>query len=322
MAEPDRWGWWVMQILTPVIVIVGIIGNCLSFAVMKSKALRKKSYSHFLCALAVFDSLTLIFRQITLIHEILTHYNYPGVFDHFDDAACKTFNFTEHMCYLMSSWLIVCMAAERVIAVCLPFKKTIFRTQTGAVVIILSLFVVMSYTQVFRFIMIGKVGDKCEGLEAFIELYIPLHIYVFQFALSFILPFITVLVCNSLVLYQIYAVRKAAGGPSISRTHKTTFMLLTISFTYVIAFLPTVVISSVMYGYVASGSPEAPEMWRKLTPLVHLFAVVSFINYGVNFFIYVLSGRSFRFELTKFFNRERNSSTSVTKTREEILRLM
>lgn len=314
--------------MTPIIVLVGIIGNCFSFAVMKSQNLRKKSYSHFLCALAVFDSLTLISRQVTLIDEMYGYLGNKGVFYHFNDAACKTYNFMEHMCYLMSSWLIVCMAAERVVAVCLPFKKTILRTQTGAVAIIFSLFVILSYTQVFRFIMIGSFNNTCQAVNSFLELYVNLHIYLYQFTLIFTLPFLLVFIFNSLVLYQIYRVRREANSDSRSRvaarTHKTTFMLLAISFTYIATMLPLVVISITIHVTMHSGKPiyEVQKLILSIQPWYDVVSVISFANYGINFFIYVISGQSFRFELHRMmFKKERNSTTSGTRTREEVMKL-
>ncbi|XP_033725804.1 FMRFamide receptor-like [Pecten maximus] len=328
--QPAKWGWWIKECATPIVVLVGIIGNCLSFAVMKSRNLRKKSYSHFLCALAVFDSLTLIGRQVTLVDEL---YNYLGighrsVFYHFNDAACKTYNFMEHMCYLMSSWLIVCMAAERVVAVCRPFKKSVLRTQTGAVAIIFSLFVILSYTQVFRFIMIGSYMNTCQAMQSFIQLYVNLHIYLYQFTLIFILPFLLVLIFNTMVLYQIYRVRREASSDSrsrvVARTHKTTFMLLAISIIYIITMLPLVIISICTHIALHSGKPilEVQMILISIQPWNDLLSVVSFVNYGINFFIYVVSGQSFRFELRRMiFSKERHISTSGTRTREEVMKL-
>jgi len=30
-----------------------------------------------------------------------------------NDASCKLYNFAEHLCYLMSSWLVLCLTIER-----------------------------------------------------------------------------------------------------------------------------------------------------------------------------------------------------------------
>lgn len=320
--EPDRWGWWTQQIVTPIIVLVGICGNIMSFLLMKTKTFRKKSYSHFLCALAVFDSLCLINRQTQLIHEILAEKRTVGVYTEYSDLSCQIYNFYEHVCYLMSSWLIVGMAAERVVAMCLPFRKTMLRTQTGAIVTILSTFFIMCLTQVFRFLMVKNIGGSCQGDTLTHFKYIYLHIYFYQFTLVLTLPFVIVLVCNSLVIYQIHRVRKAAGSNSrsrvVERSHKTTRMLLAISFTYLITMLPLVVIS---FAWQVAMDNGYYEMVFSLYPVQQFVSVISYCNYGVNFFIYILSGRSFRFELKRIFTRERHQSLSATRTREEFMKL-
>ena len=48
----------------------------------------------------------------------------------------------------MSSWLIVAMAMERVVAVFYPIKKAFLCTQMGAVTVIFTLVILLAYTQV------------------------------------------------------------------------------------------------------------------------------------------------------------------------------
>ncbi|ESO90787.1 hypothetical protein LOTGIDRAFT_122578, partial [Lottia gigantea] len=135
----EKWGWWIKQILTPIVVVIGLTGNCLSFIVMKTKSWRHKSYSHYLCALAFFDSLTLINREVKLIDGMKIYANEQSLFSNFGDVACSMYNFYVHLCYLMSSWLIVAMAMERFVAVYFPLKKAYFCTQTGAAIVICTL---------------------------------------------------------------------------------------------------------------------------------------------------------------------------------------
>ncbi|CAG5123630.1 unnamed protein product, partial [Candidula unifasciata] len=143
---PARWGWMTKIIVSHIIVVVGLIANSLTFAVMKNPRLRYKSYSHYLSALAVFDSLVLVSQEIHMVEEIMS---VPGLFDRFSDDACKIFIFADAVCNLMSSWLIVAMAMERLCVVYMPFRRNMWCQQRGAVIIIFSLFCVMSCTQVF-----------------------------------------------------------------------------------------------------------------------------------------------------------------------------
>ncbi|RUS91423.1 hypothetical protein EGW08_000853 [Elysia chlorotica] len=116
--------------------------------------LKSKSYSHYLSALAVFDSLVLISQEIHIVDEILViGFHQNGLFHGFSDEACKVIlSFSDAVCNLMSAWLIVVMALERLWVVSMPFRTngTMWFRQKGAIIIILSLLAVMSATQVFR----------------------------------------------------------------------------------------------------------------------------------------------------------------------------
>jgi hypothetical protein len=72
------WGWWLLQIGTPIILAVGIPGNILTLLVMKTHRYRVKSYSHYFCALAVFDSLVLIGKAMRRIDSALTESGHFG----------------------------------------------------------------------------------------------------------------------------------------------------------------------------------------------------------------------------------------------------
>lgn len=328
MFVQERWGWWLKQILIPVVVVVGIFGNTLSFIVMKSSTLRYKSYSHYLCALAVFDTLTLIGREMMLIDELKLNMGLPGFFENFTNASCKIYNFCEHVCYLMSSWLIVVMAFERIVAVYFPFRTRTICKQSLAVVTIFTLLVVISYTQVFRVIMFGKSDGKCEAQLQYNFTYVMLHTYFYQICLIFTLPVCLVLICNTMVLYKIHQIRKATENENstttrltrfTARRYKTTFMLLTISFIYVLCTLPMIAVTlAFLVVWEQRGIESAPFMYA-LKPYSDALEVVFCMNYSVNFFVYVLSGRAFRRELQEMFHGRRQSYSS-SRTRDSQVR--
>ena len=325
---PD-WGWIFKEVAVTFIVMAGLVGNCLSFVVMKSKYLRMKSYSHYLSALAVFDSLVLINQQIHLVDELLLYFGKPGVWSVFTDISCKIFAFAESVCYLMSSWLIVTMAGERLIVVFLPFRRNSLVTQKGAVAVILSTFALMSYTQVFRIIMVKKIGTQCESSPRLAVYYTTLHFYFYQLTLILLLPFVSVCVCNFLVVCKIKTVSRASANSESSRftrcsqrRHKTTMILLTICFTYVITLLPLVILTFLIVIVLKTCSLEvARHLIFTLTPWKDVFLAVSHINYASNFYIYILSGSNFRIQLRQIFFKEKFTNSNSTKTREDIMLL-
>lgn len=72
VVDQLAWGWWVLQVGTPLIVIVGLIGNCLSVVVLKSRRYRAKSFSHYLTTLAIFDSLVLCSKYMQRVDSLMS----------------------------------------------------------------------------------------------------------------------------------------------------------------------------------------------------------------------------------------------------------
>lgn len=326
LAPPSEWGFWVSFYATPAIVALGLIGNTLCFVVMKRNSLRTRSYSHFLCALAVFDSITLIGRQTDLINVYLDkHTRIGNMFSSFSDFGCKMYFFSLNTCYLMSAWLIVCMSIERLQAVCFPFKKTPWRRQEGAVGIILSLFLVLSLSQFFRFTYFGRSGKQCGAYVDQRAAYLHWHIYEYMFTFLFGLPFSIVLLGNFFVLLKIRQIRNeirerrlqsnllSTRNVTRKRSFKTTATLLTISFSYVITMLPLLVISIILHVIVDVNTLEGIRMYVRLKPYSEVISTFSYINYSINFCIYVLSGKFFRREVCQMFQHQKRSSSQTTR---------
>lgn len=330
------------MICTPVIVCVGVIGNSLSLLVMKSKTLRQKSYSHYLCALAVFDTLTLVFHLAATVDENYVRESEPGLFQNFNNTTCKLYNFFCHVVTLMSAWLVVLMAVERLLAVCLPFRESFLRTQVGSVTTIFVVFGVVCLSQTFRLVMIehiaygeSNVVRDCLASESYVSVYTGLQVYYYLWGLVFLLPVCVVLACNGLVLRQIFKVRKEFQKGNNSRVNRTirnrqrsTFMLLFVTFAYVFTLLPMFLLTFIIDLSIKVQSKEKAErVFLTLSPYLNLTECIALLNYAMNFFIYIISGKSFRFELrrrcrhTKRLMDKRSFVGRTRSTREECLRL-
>ncbi|BFZ02263.1 hypothetical protein BsWGS_05302 [Bradybaena similaris] len=294
---------------------------------MRRPKLRSKSYSHYLSALAVFDSLVLISQEMHMLNESLPQ---PGLFYGFSHDACKIYVFVDSVCNLMSSWLIAVMAMERLCVVCMPFLRNMWCRQRGAVIIIFTLVTVLACTQMFRFVMVENHQDQCVGSPDQDYIYIPLHIYVYQFALLFITPVVVVIVCNTGVLIRIFSVEKATHNENSSSTRltgnvgrhsKTTRMLIAISFTYLATTLPLIMLTITVHLLHQHAGNQFAHTFLKILPWMHFLQAVTNLNYASNFFIYILSGEKFRVELRRMFSSDSGSSYGAgsTRTREEII---
>lgn len=308
-------GFWTECVSTPIIVLIGIIGNTLSFVVMKSNTLRHKSYAHYLCVLAVFDTLTLVTRQVESVNKyFISGLGEPGLFEDFSAISCKFYKYVTHVITVVSSWLVVLMAIERLLAVCFPFKKVAIRQQSGADIAIGVMFILICISQLYHFVMVDHVlygFHDCLAGNNYLSIYTSLNVY-YQWALVFCFPVVFILVCNSMVLYQIFKVRQdvcqnnhpTRYNRAVERKKRCTCMLLTVTFSYIVTLLPLFMLTLVLDIAIKSKDKEtAGYMYITLMPYLDICSTIALLNYATNFFIYVLSEKRFRFELRKLCKR-------------------
>lgn len=120
------------------LVLFGFIGNSLTIIVMHTKKLRKQSYSIYCSVLALFDSLTLcerflsllsmLYRRITGSKEPLVNLN--------SDAACRTVELLGDFFFGTASFCVVAMTAERLIITRFPFAARRICTRKKAMKIV------------------------------------------------------------------------------------------------------------------------------------------------------------------------------------------
>ena len=212
----------------------------------------------------------------------------------------------------MSSWIVLCMTLERYIAVNFPFKKDLFCKPRHALTTIFVVFAILSYSQIFRLIVIEKSKGACVSADKYRKIYVAMHIYLYQLVLQFMLPALLILILNMSILFKIRSLKDnvskhgtAHSVRAYSKRNKTTCMLLIVSFTYVVTLLPLVIVSIIVNIYILHNKAAAYRMFQKVYNVSEILELISELNYAVNFFIYVISGAQFRQQLKLICQRNR-----------------
>ena len=134
-AYPSEGGKDFYAFVTPVIIIVGLVGNIVSLRVFCSSTVCKLSASLYLAALSVSDSLVLIsyvwldwlnngLPRWPPAYRRLAWINAPGV--------CHMFLYAAYTFRFVSVWLVVAFTVERYIAVCRPLQRRAICTRAFA----------------------------------------------------------------------------------------------------------------------------------------------------------------------------------------------
>ena len=76
---------WLCRILSPVLLLVGVLGNCVSFVVWSRKRMRVTNSSVYLRILAVIDTCVLL---IATLRELISHTTDVDI-QEINDISCR-----------------------------------------------------------------------------------------------------------------------------------------------------------------------------------------------------------------------------------------
>jgi hypothetical protein len=113
------------------------------------------------------------------------------------------------------------------------------------------------------------------------------------------------------------------NGRARERRQKSTAMLLIVTFMYIFTLFPLFTLSLIVDITIKIGSLDtARNTYVALRPFVDVSVSISLLNYSGNFFIYILSGKRFRYELQKLFKKSKpvKRCSTARSTREELFR--
>lgn len=111
---------------TPILIVLGTIGNLMSVYVFYNTKLRMQSTSQYLSALAISDTLFLFQLLPPWLHALRV----TSVFH--QQGFCQVFVYLTYVACCMSSWLVVAFTGERFVAVLYPLQRNAVCTVTRA----------------------------------------------------------------------------------------------------------------------------------------------------------------------------------------------
>jgi len=246
---------------TPILVNLGLLGNCLSMCVFFGTKLRHSSSSIYLGVLAISDIgflMTIFMAWLTL----------AGVDLFIRSGFCQFFMYLGSFCSFLSVWFVVAFTVERFVAVKWPLRRQSLCTTTRAKATIIKLIMlailwcspVLLFTKARMEVVHGENISICE-LDNDWKLWANVHNSI-DAVLTFVLPFTMIVIFNTLIARNIYRsnhIRRTLtnesdpnernGHPSRDRTPQTkiTKMLLLVSTTFFCLNTPSYVLRIVVF---------------------------------------------------------------------------
>ena len=309
----------LQKVVSPVILTIGTVGNILTFIVLVRPRARQYSTAIYLIALTVVDFIAL-YTGLLRIFVV-------GAFDvdirRVSEASCKLHIFFVYFSTHCSSWLVCAVTIERVISVWFPHRiKTGCHPKSALLSVITISLIVMSVDSHFLYGFTIQVDfdnrtncmPQSHGYIEFIDKAWPW----IDMTLLFLIPFAVIVAGNVLIIVRVkfsqrlrrrscpnVGSRRTSGEPLFF----LTAMLITLNVVFMLCVMPIVIYIIGQYTWwpardYSTYSDYELAINRLLWVIVNL---LNYVNYAVNFLLYILCGSKFREELMLVLCRCRRS---------------
>ena len=148
--------------------------------------------------------------------------------------------------------------------------------------------------------------------------------YWFSFVINYALPFILLLSMNSVIIHKIRqrnsGLLSSEEGGSQAQGRKgsegqTFAILLLVTFTLLILTTPAYIFFIYIQVVDFTASPKA---FAGYFLYYHSSYCLQVTNYGINFFLYVISGKKFRTDLVRLFVRKNKQNKNVASSMQTV----
>lgn len=307
--------------LWPVIILVGIFGNVLSFCVLIRKDMFNTSVYFYLAMLALADIGVLLLSAFkTWIRTVLGF-----EFLHVSGMSCKIIMYVFVICLHMSAWFIIAVTIDRFIVIWFPMRAlrgsstslVCFQGHQCKVISVILIVVLLIYNGHLLWTIDLYVQDGHRSCTSSSDNYFMMSIYPIMKLLSYcVLPFVVVLILNAAIIVRLSNSRRFIGSNSVitnkstSQHNRITGMLVTLSITWLLLTCPFTIVTIVFKHSHLSYSKAQYFLIKTIC------FTLMYVNHSINFYLYCLTGAHFRKQLKNVFcdtSRRYTNTKSVFK---------
>ncbi|KAK2148280.1 hypothetical protein LSH36_505g00034 [Paralvinella palmiformis] len=189
--------------LTPIIILLGVAGNFVTFLVFTTTHLNRQSSSIYLASLAVVDMLflwCLSMIWLSWVHVDVFHRH----------VWCQCIVYMTYVCTFLSVWYVVSFTIERYIIVYYPLKKDLLCTRRRAKTTVTLLAIVALVLYSFSTVTNGSISFKTVSMCTPLTRYYTLITIATacDFLLTLIIPSVIIIVMNVRIIIKIVAYSK------------------------------------------------------------------------------------------------------------------
>jgi hypothetical protein len=278
----------------PLLIIIGVVGNLLSFILMNQKKYEKSTTCFYMRCVAVSDSLYIYGRMILRYLLVMAPHLFASMA--VKEPFCLYYFVNLAMGTVLSPLLIMAMGFDRFFALTWPLKAASFCTMRRARI---TAFTVLIFGAIFGLIQVkSKWHEKYQFWlcpYVFVSPWDEVYVTVKGIISAFV-PMVTLTFFNVGILVAIYRSKRKALQRSATSTNESSITLATVMTTSAfIAFqIPTKVNDFFWTNWHSEVTKDVQQLQR-LT--LNLAIATENMNYCLNSYIYVLGCKRLRREM-------------------------
>jgi len=187
-------------IFTIIIIIIGLIGHFLTIFIFGQKRFRKNSIHVYILCLAINNTIYLLIHFSDYL--IKNNVNLINT----NNLICKLFSYLKYVLRFISTYIIISFNLQRLLYVCLPFQNRFKSKYSGwltvCTIIIISC-LLNSWSILLFEIKFNHVSNYyyCDVKTNWINEYF--QITLIYLIIQMIIPIIIILICNSIIIYNL-----------------------------------------------------------------------------------------------------------------------
>ena len=224
---------------------------------------------------------------------------------------CRNAVLVLFMCFLCSTLLVVSMTFDRFYSIIRPHKAALLDTVKRAKITVVCIVIFSAIYNIPHLIITSHVNWECVPYALAMATPYGEIYYWISMLVQFLFPFIFLLTMNSFIIHKIRTRENLAQpGPSMKnskpgenqRNKSSEIQIYAILLLVTFAFLILSTPAYCLFLFVMLiDFYKTPRMFALYYILYNIAHKMQFTNYGINFFLYVISGSKFRTDLRNLF---------------------
>ena len=296
---------YIIMICTPIIVLLGTVGNILCIIIMRQRHFRSISTGVYLLCLALADTMFLYVNSMSMnFTRLLWDFDFRTV----HEVTCKIYIYLLMVSKCLSAWFIVAVTAERLLVITFPLKAHVLATRRRAWLVVFGFILITGSLYLLPVVTYGHQPQKgwigCDMDDKYIRQKLDIALKFMDLILHCVLPSCVLFFSNAILTYRlvqsgrlraILTQNQTASVKQSKTTSRLTIMLLLISFVFLLLNLPMS-----LYLFSLTINPAIAK-YKHHDLIYRILYTLQITNSATNFPLYCLSGPLFRNETLRLF---------------------